>query len=107
MNAFASVIAWACNRTEIAITDQQVREAKLKVFQSVDLPTDPHLRMKQWFIYLLNHRVVTDQIRDEYRQNLLAVKNDDIIRVCRGYLENERMSVVAIIGNNKTSNSLV
>jgi len=90
-----------CNRTDVPITTQQINEAKLKAFQAIDAPSDPHSKVRSWFPYLLHKpAIVNDEIRRLYRLKLLEVNESNLVSACVQYLEkNENRSRMSIIGN--------
>jgi len=63
-------------------SDQDIKEAKLKVFSSVDRVESALEKGVKYFV-----RGISDEMRNEYRQRLLNVGRDDIVRVARDYLQ--------------------
>jgi len=78
-----------------SFTDEDINEAKLSVFQSVDHPVTPENRGNNLFI-----RKVTQEDRHQHRLRLLDVNRQDLIRVSEKHLKNRKGegTGLAIIG---------
>jgi Zn-dependent M16 (insulinase) family peptidase len=81
---------WA---VENNITDQDVEEGQLRVFQKLDEPTTPGSRGIRNFL-----SAVDDQTFAEHRLRVKAVKKEDVVRAADQYLLNAPVSGRALIG---------
>ena len=73
--------------------EDQVQEAILSTFQSVDAPVNPENKGNLTFIDRMSY-----EQRHEYRLRLLNVKRDDIVRVARKYLLDRKDAPAVVIG---------
>jgi len=76
--AFERAIQWA---VEGKMSEQDMKEAKLKVFSNVDQVESPLDKGLRFFI-----KGISDNMRKEYREGLLSVTKDDVIEVAQKYL---------------------
>ena len=67
---------------ETALSDQDLNEAKLGVFQRIDEPVVPGSRGMREFL-----SDVTDEQFNRHREQLKAVRAEDIVRVAQKYLQ--------------------
>jgi len=74
-------------------TQQDVDEALLSVFQSLDAPTAPGSKGQGYFI-----SDVTDDMRQENRDKLLCVTKESIQQAAEKYLRNPEALGVTVIG---------
>ena len=74
--------------SEGRFVDEDVAEAKLATFQSIDKPVTPAAKGSRFFL-----TGVTDEQRHEHRMALLAVDRDHVIDVGRTYLLNRTTGV--------------
>ncbi|OTF72438.1 hypothetical protein BLA29_003942 [Euroglyphus maynei] len=81
INAFERVGEWLIRPKNYQ--DEEIDEAKLQVFQSVDQPIPPGEQGMEQFL-----TGITDQMRQEYRYRLLDVTREDIQEVAERYLLN-------------------
>lgn len=97
LQVFNESIAWLCDNSAETITDQQLLEAKLGVFQREDAPVAFHQRPDPFF-----YNNLYDLERQEYRQYLLSVSAADIERVCSKYLtQPHALTGQAVIGSSE------
>ncbi|XP_071943029.1 presequence protease, mitochondrial-like isoform X2 [Antedon mediterranea] len=99
LDAFKKCCEWAVDASYL---DQDIDEAKLSVFSSVDSPTAPSSKGMRHF---KNH--VSDDVYQNHRQQLLGVTRDDMVRVAKSYLVNgDKMNGTALLGpdNEMTKN---
>jgi len=97
-DAFKRGIDWASANK---FSDQDIKETKLKVFSSVDRVESPLEKGLRYFI-----TGISDEMRNNYRQKLLNVGRDDIVRVAREYLEkpiSEKKSSQVIFGSQNAN----
>ncbi len=73
---------------------RQVEEAILGVVSSIDKPGSPAGNAKEAFYNLLHGR--TPDLREQFRQRVLAVTAEDLCRVAEKYLQPERASVAVV-----------
>lgn len=76
--AFEKAIQWA---VEGKMNEQDIKEAKLKVFSNVDQIESPVDKGLKEFI-----KGITDSMRSQYRKGLFEVTKDDILDVTKRYL---------------------
>lgn len=74
---------------------KDLQEAKMRIFQSVDAPTNVASQGSTEF-----HDGITDDMRQERRENFLNVNNQDLIDVVNKYLINNDQNQVTVIGDN-------
>ncbi len=97
---FALALDWlaACEDEQ-----QRLQEAVLGVISSMDKPGSPAGEAKSTYHSTLFGR--TPEVRQAFRQQILAVTLDDLKRVAKVYLQPERASV-AVVTSQKTAESL-
>ena len=78
IDAFNGSAEWLSDQNNY--TDQEVDEAKLSTFQEVDNPIMPSEQGLEFFV-----RGITDQMKNEYRMQLLDVTKTDIEEVAKRY----------------------
>lgn len=64
------------------LTERYLQEAKLSIFQGIDAPISPRNELNDKFFYM-----ISDQLKQQRRQNLLNVTLDDLYEVTKLYLE--------------------
>lgn len=90
LTTFENTASYVLNNLEL--TQQDLNEAKLTIFQNVDSPISAKSEGTAVFTY-----GITDEIRQKRREQLLDVETSDIYRVTEKYLvKNKRIS--AIVG---------
>lgn len=88
---FKGSIDWV---SKVGVTAEQVESAILGVISSMDRPGSPAGEAKQAFQNRLFGR--TDDFRKAYREALLAVQPDDVVRVAGTYFDPELASQTVI-----------
>ncbi|ABN64596.2 predicted protein [Scheffersomyces stipitis CBS 6054] len=78
---------------------KDLQEAKLRIFQSVDAPTNIASQGSTEF-----YEGITDVMRQERRENFLSVNNQDLTNVIQKYLVDQKDNSVTVIGDNTTLN---
>ncbi|MDZ7924643.1 MAG: insulinase family protein [Marinagarivorans sp.] len=96
LNDFTAAIDWTLNTQH---GWQSIEEAILGVVSGLDKPDSPAGGAKREFHALLNGR--TPEIRQRFRDRLLAVKEDDLKRVATNYLHNKEPNICVITDKNK------
>ena len=89
--SFERAVEWAGS----SLTAQDVEEAQLQCFKSLDSPTAPRNRGARAFGYLS----LTDEMRQAFREQLLDANANDVMEVAHKYLGRESRSVDCIAGN--------
>jgi len=77
-DAFDGAVDWI---NEGKFTDEDIEEAKLSIFSSIDSPVSPGGRGVMQF-----RTGLTDRIRQENRDRLFSTNRDDLVDVCKKYL---------------------
>ena len=92
LKRYEDAVEWL---TQGSFTEEDINEAKLSVFQSVDHPITPESKGNNLFL-----RKVSQEDRHQFRLRLLDVTRQDLIRVADKYLLNRTTegSGSAIIG---------
>ncbi|XP_033114780.1 presequence protease, mitochondrial-like [Anneissia japonica] len=91
IKAFSDSIQWAVDAN---YSQQDIDEAKLSVFSAVDSPTAPSSKGMRLFS---SH--ISDEIYQRHRQQLLAVTQDDMVKVAKKYLlKGDKMDGTALLG---------
>jgi Zn-dependent M16 (insulinase) family peptidase len=89
---FENVADWIAMRK---FTEKELEEAKLQVFQQLDAPSSPHVKVFTQFIY-----GITDEIRQRRRNAILDTSANDIIDVCGKYLARKvALRSTAVLGD--------
>ncbi|XP_042800678.1 presequence protease, mitochondrial isoform X3 [Panthera leo] len=78
LQSFAKAVDWA---KAGRFTQQDIDEAKLSVFASVDAPVPPSDRGLEHFLY-----GVSDELKQVHRERLFAVSHDSLVAVSDKYL---------------------
>ncbi|ODV79292.1 uncharacterized protein CANTADRAFT_52318 [Suhomyces tanzawaensis NRRL Y-17324] len=73
-----------------------LQQAKLRIFQSIDAPTNISSQGSTEFF-----DGITDEMRQERRENFLSVNNNDLVNVVDKYLLGNDKDLVTVIGDNK------
>lgn len=74
-------------------SDEYLKEAKLATFQELDKPETPESKGILEF-----ERKLTHQLRQQFRERLLDATKDDLVRVSKQYLQEEKTASVVILG---------
>jgi len=90
LEAFNNAAHWAA---EGNLTDQDIEEAKLSIFQSIDAPSSPGNRGNGLFVSNL-----TNEQRQVRREQLLDVTKSDCQAAAETYLVSKTVSGTAIVG---------
>lgn len=98
LDIFNKSVNWLLNDKNY--TDQEIDESKLGVFQDVDKPIDPGSRGLSYFL-----TGESDDMKQEFRTNLLDVKKTDIAKVAAKYLEQDKFGAF-ILGPEPVSETL-
>nr|XP_027202513.1 presequence protease, mitochondrial-like [Dermatophagoides pteronyssinus] len=102
INAFEQTGEWLIRSKNF--DDNEIDEAKLQIFQSIDQPIPPGEQGIEQFL-----TGITDQLRQEYRYRLLDVTRQDIQEVAEKYLIGKNLSdsKVVVLGpkSNETSSN--
>nr|XP_018905366.1 PREDICTED: presequence protease, mitochondrial [Bemisia tabaci]XP_018905367.1 PREDICTED: presequence protease, mitochondrial [Bemisia tabaci] len=77
-DAFDNSVEWLMNSN---LSDEDIDEAKLSVFQRIDEPIPPSNRGMRLFLH-----GITDEMFQQHRSHLLKVTRDDVIFVANKYL---------------------
>ena len=89
--AFRKGMDWAMARQ---FSQQDIDEAKLSVFSSVDAPVAPSAKGMGHFL-----SGITDKMKQAHRERLFCVSDKDLVKVAGMYLDiGKRKSGVAILG---------
>ena len=75
LSAFDGAVSWASQGT---FSQQDIDEAKLGVFQKVDMPVSPGNRGQREFL-----NGISDELRHSYREHLINVTKDDLVTVAQ------------------------
>ncbi|XP_065057689.1 presequence protease, mitochondrial-like [Rhopilema esculentum] len=95
LKAFDESIQWAVNSN---FTDEDIEEAKLSVFASIDSPVSPGNKG----ITLFSQRI-THEMRQQFRDRLFQVNRDGILDVAKKYLaSDDTVDSMAVIGPENT-----
>ncbi|KAK6459647.1 peptidase M16C associated-domain-containing protein [Scheffersomyces xylosifermentans] len=78
---------------------KDLQEAKLRIFQSVDAPTNIASQGSTEF-----YEGITDEMRQERRENFLSVNNQDLTDVIQRYLVGQKDNSTTVIGDNSVLN---
>lgn len=84
MQIFDNSVHWLTECKDY--TDRDIDESKLGVFQDVDKPVEPGRRGLNFFTL-----GETDEMRRHYRKRLLEVSRDDVVKVARKYLNQDKV----------------
>jgi Zn-dependent M16 (insulinase) family peptidase len=100
LDDFAQAVDWlaACKDEQ-----QRLQEAILGVISSMDKPGSPAGEAKSTYHSTLFGR--TPEVRQAFRERILAVTLDDLKRVAKTYLQPEKASV-AVVTSQKTADTL-
>lgn len=100
LDDFAQAVDWlaACEDEQ-----QRLQEAILGVISSMDKPGSPAGEAKSTYHSTLFGR--TPEVRQAFRERILAVTLDDLKRVAKTYLQPEKASV-AVVTSQKTADTL-
>jgi Zn-dependent M16 (insulinase) family peptidase len=93
---FSNAIKKASKNT---IRARDVQEAIFNAVSKVDAPSSPSDTVKQDFYASL--RGIDKEFRERYKQNLLKVNADDMVRVIESYLLNKEPSLSVITGHKQ------
>src|SRR5688500_14985249 len=96
IDKFDKSIQWLVNGK---FTEEDINEAKLAVFQALDLPVTPESKGNFMFI----HRLTPEQ-RNQVRHRLLDVTKDQLIEVVKRRLLGQKSGVGYAILGPKTEN---
>ena len=97
---FDKSIAWMLNT---AVSAQGLEEAILGVVGSIDKPGSPAGEAKQDYHSNIFGRTIAE--RRQFRQRVLAVSAEDLVRVCERYFSNTEASI-AIVSNETKAEAL-
>lgn len=84
-----------CNKKLLEFTEKDIQEAKLRIFQSVDAPTNISTQGSSQFF-----DNITDEMRQERREQFLDTTRKDIEDAFTKYIQNSESSV-SVIGDNE------
>ncbi|XP_070570362.1 presequence protease, mitochondrial-like isoform X2 [Ptychodera flava] len=91
LQAFKSSAEWA---SQGKYTQQEIDEAKLSVFQTIDYPIAPPSRGMTLFL-----TGITDDMKQTHREQLFAVTRDDLVNVAQKYLlSDHQTNGIAFLG---------
>lgn len=91
LEAFDQAVEWASNGN---FKNEDIEEAKLSVFSSIDSPVAPGNRGMALF-----KNGTTDEMRQLHRDRLFAADKDELVRVAQMYLEpGKQIDSFAIVG---------
>lgn len=87
---------------ENSFGDDDVEQAKLRIFASVDSPVSPTNKGLRYFMHKITH-----EMRQSNRDRLFAVSADDVKEVAEKYLDTTKYSPsLGVLGNEKELNRL-
>lgn len=92
INAFKNSVEWVTSGN--GFTDQEMTEAKLSIFSSIDAPVDVSSEGLSNFMY-----GITKEMRQARRDALFGVKSKDVVDVAAKYLLNPEINSSAILGD--------
>jgi len=93
---FSDAAKWAANGS---FSEESIKETQISVFADLDRPLSPGSRGSHQFAN--NRQGMTLEKRQTLRQRVLATSRDDLIRVARTYLVDNRQMVDSIISNEE------
>ena len=96
IQVFRKVISNICEGNETEITEKELFESKLSMFKRLDKPIEPHSLFTTRYLY-----DISDEMRQNYRTNLINVSVHDLYSVCKKYLLNPDLYHVTIVGNEQ------
>ena len=83
-------------------TDKEIREAILKTFSAMDIPLSP---VEKAFQHYIEHKIgVSLEMKNQYRERLLNVKKDDLLKVSERWLQKQPYSQAAVVGKQTLEN---
>ncbi|HLF66233.1 MAG TPA: peptidase M16, partial [Gammaproteobacteria bacterium] len=88
---FNQSIDWCLNEKH---KQEKVEEAILGIISHLDKPHSPSDEADRAFFNNLYGK--TTELRQQFRQRVLAVNTDDLVRVTQTYLQKDKASVAAI-----------
>ncbi|CAK9439294.1 uncharacterized protein LODBEIA_P34860 [Lodderomyces beijingensis] len=77
-------------------SDKDLTEAKLRVFQSVDAPINIASQGATSFF-----EDISDELRQQRRENFLSTTNSDLVDVAQRYLVGEPQNIITVIGDQE------
>ncbi|KAM8967302.1 presequence protease, mitochondrial [Pelodytes ibericus] len=96
LSTFEKAIEWAKSGK---FTQQDVDEAKLSVFSTVDAPISPSNKGVNQFL-----SGVSDEMKQKHREHLFAISHSDLVKVTGKYLSlGQRVHGTAILGPENTT----
>jgi len=91
LEAFDHAVEWA---SQGKFKDEDIEEAKLSVFSSIDSPVSPGNRGMALF-----NNGLSDELRQTHRDRLFGASRDDLVDVCQRYLlPGKSVDSFAIVG---------
>ncbi|RLV95036.1 Mitochondrial presequence protease [Spathaspora sp. JA1] len=75
--------------------EADLQQAKLRIFQSVDAPINLSSQGSTAFF-----DGITDELRQQRRENFLSVNSNDLVEVTQKYLLDNQVNSITVIGNN-------
>jgi Zn-dependent M16 (insulinase) family peptidase len=100
LSDFDKSISWML---QTAVSAKGLEEAVLGVVGSIDKPGSPAGEAKQDYHSNVFGRTLAE--RRQFRQRVLAVKEEDLLRVCELYLSNAEASI-AVVSNESKADAL-
>lgn len=76
-----------------SISDKELDEAKLQIFQDLDAPSTPQNKAYPMFVY-----GITDEIKQKRRQEIFNATKSDILRAAEKHLTGSILQSTAILG---------
>ncbi|XP_065837454.1 presequence protease, mitochondrial-like [Oscarella lobularis] len=96
ITAFDKSAQWAVDGS---FSDEDVDEAKLRLFSRIDAPVSPGNRGNRWFLNRL-----TDDVHRQYRTRLLSVEGEQLSTVAKKYLlSKQTVSSSVVLGKSTPS----
>lgn len=92
LDVFDETAEWMSKNAHL-VDEQNLFEAKLSILQQMDQPIAEYMKGVDLFLYGLSYDIWKTQ-----RERVLAVKKDDLLKVCQKYLTNNVWAGRCIIG---------
>lgn len=94
LDVFKRAPEWLLNTK---LTEKELDEAKLQIFQDLDSPSSPNAKAYPKFIY-----GITDELKQKRREEILNATRDDIFRATKDHLLSNNFSSTAVLGSIET-----
>lgn len=91
LDAYKNSIEWVLSGD---FNDDDIEEAKLQLFASLDSPTPPGSKGLDEFFY-----GITWEMRQQLRERIFDVTKEDVIQVCKNYFADCKETSIAVLGS--------